>query len=251
MSAMCEATTTCGPETYHFRLDAASLGLTADEVARGMGYAGGAASTHFAEDLDRLLLEAPARAQIEGGFRVFSPEDILLETEGFRACGNEFHTGRVIARPLQGAATLAFFVVTAGKGMTDWSQELMGGGDHLQAYFVDALGSELVEKAADRVEEQIVAWALNRGRGTTNRYSPGYCGWSVSEQHKLFSLLPPDFCGITLTESALMQPEKSVSGVIGIGGAVRKEAYGCKICSMEDCFRRVIDRAPGEQETLA
>lgn len=125
--------------------------------------------------------------------------------------------------------------------MTDWSQDLMGRQDHLQAYFVDALGSELVEKAADWVEERVIAWGLNRGRGTTNRYSPGYCGWSVSEQHKLFSLLPPDFCGISLTESALMQPEKSVSGVIGIGGAVRKEAYGCKICAMEDCFRRHIE----------
>lgn len=228
-------------ETYHFQIDADALGLTADDVARGMGYAGGAASTHFTEDLERLILDAGAHARIEGGFRILSPEEVLLENEGFRAGSHTFQTGRVIARPLQGAATLAFFVVTAGKGMTDWSQALMGQQDHLQAYFVDALGSELVEKAADWVEEQIIAWALKRGRGTTNRYSPGYCGWSVAEQHQLFSLLPPAFCGITLTESALMQPEKSVSGVIGIGGAVRKEDYGCKICSMTDCFRRTLE----------
>ncbi len=239
------------PETFHFEVEARSLGLTSDLVARGMGYADGVESTHFGEDLDRLVCAAHTHARIQGGFRVLPPEEVLLEHEGFRVQDQFFETGRVIARPLQGAGTLAFFVVTAGKGMTDWSQKLMGEGDHLQAYFVDALGSELVEKAADWVEERIIEWARKRGRGTTNRYSPGYCGWSVSEQHKLFSLLPSDFCGITLTESALMQPEKSVSGVIGIGGAVTKEAYGCKICTMEDCFRRAMDRTPGEEMTPA
>lgn len=228
-------------ETYHFDIDVGTLELTSDMVARGMGYAGGVESTHFGEDLDRLLCKVHTHARIQGGFRVFSPEEVVLEQEGFRVQGQRFETGRVIARPLQGAGTLVLFVVTAGKGMTDWSQSLMADQDHLHAYFVDALGSELVEKAADWVEERVIEWARKRGRGTTNRYSPGYCGWSVSEQHKLFSLLPPNFCGITLTESALMQPEKSVSGVIGVGGAVTKEAYGCKICTMEDCFRRHID----------
>ncbi|MCK7538940.1 MAG: hypothetical protein MZV63_52410 [Marinilabiliales bacterium] len=46
----------------------------------------------------------------------------------------------------------------------------------------------------------------------TNRFSPGYCGWDVAEQHKLFSFFKDNFCGITLTESALMNPVKSVSG---------------------------------------
>jgi hypothetical protein len=39
----------------------------------------------------------------------------------------------------------------------------------------------------------------------------------VAEQHKLFSLLPPGICGITLSDSALMHPIKSVSGITGIG----------------------------------
>ena len=225
-------------DTFHYVMDYATLGLTSDDLARGMGYAGGVGSTHFSEDLERLLSEAGSHACIEGGYRVFPPGSVSIEREGFRVEGEYFDTGRVIAGPLRGAETLAFFVATAGAGITEWSRRVMQEQDYLQAYFIDALGSELVEKAADWLEEQVIAWSGERGQATTNRYSPGYCGWSVSEQHKFFSLLPGKFCGISLTDSALMQPEKSVSGVVGIGGRSKKRAYGCSICTLENCFRR-------------
>ncbi|MCK7517168.1 MAG: hypothetical protein MZV64_05325 [Ignavibacteriales bacterium] len=40
------------------------------------------------------------------------------------------------------------------------------------------------------------------GLKTTNRFSPGYCGWHVSEQHNLFRLVPDNYCGITLNDIA-------------------------------------------------
>ena len=224
--------------TFQYAIAYDTLGLTSDDIARGMGYVDGAQSTYFAQDLENLLREAPGHVHIEGGFRVFPPEHVSIDREGFRIADQYFETGRIIAGPLRGAETLALFVATAGAGITRWTRDLMAEKEHIQAYFVDALGSETVEKAADWLEEQIIGWSLERGHHTTNRYSPGYCGWSVSEQHKLFSLLPAGFCGIALTESALMQPEKSVSGVIGIGGKAKKRAYACKICTMENCFRR-------------
>jgi hypothetical protein len=77
-----------------------------------------------------------------------------------------------------------------------------------------------------------------RGMKITNRYSPGYCGWNVSEQHKLFSLLEDNYCGISLNESALMQPIKSVSGIIGIGEKVRFNKYTCNLCDQQNCLYR-------------
>ena len=49
------------------------------------------------------------------------------------------------------------------------------------------------------------------------RYSPGYCGWHVSGQINLFNTLTPEKIGITLGESCLMNPLKSVSGVLVAG----------------------------------
>jgi hypothetical protein len=45
-------------------------------------------------------------------------------------------------------------------------------------------------------------------------YSPGYCGWHVSGQLALFDCLGPDEVGVELSESCLMRPLKSVSGVL-------------------------------------
>jgi cobalamin-dependent methionine synthase I len=48
-----------------------------------------------------------------------------------------------------------------------------------------------------------------------SRYSPGYGDWDISEQAKLFRLVPGDAIGVHLSETHQMTPEKSVSAMIG------------------------------------
>ena len=100
------------------------------------------------------------------------------------------------------------------------------------------MGSEIVESAMDKIQDDLEQKMEADGLHITDRYSPGYCGWSVGEQHKLFSFFPDNFCGITLTASSLMQPIKSVSGVIGIGSNVRRKGYVCQQCDMVNCIYR-------------
>ncbi|RPI00292.1 MAG: hypothetical protein EHM64_17280, partial [Ignavibacteriae bacterium] len=52
---------------------------------------------------------------------------------------------------------------------------------------------------------------------------------------KLFSFLPKRFCGVALTESALMIPIKSISGIIGVGEHVNYKPYFCDECGRKDC----------------
>ena len=96
-----------------------------------------------------------------------------------------------------------------------------------------------MDLAADQVEEQVRQLMKVHSLQITNRYSPGYCTWNVEEQHKLFSLFPEGCCGISLSSSSLMDPIKSISGIIGIGAGVEYQDYTCEICPMRDCqFRR-------------
>jgi cobalamin-dependent methionine synthase I len=95
-----------------------------------------------------------------------------------------------------------------------------------------------VEKAMDAIQRKLAAKEGRIGKKLTNRFSPGYCDWPVGDQQQLFSLLPENFCGITLLETALMLPVKSVSGIIGIGEKVKYFDYPCKFCTMQKCFRR-------------
>jgi hypothetical protein len=114
----------------------------------------------------------------------------------------------------------------------------MAENDPLRAFITDTLGTVAVEKAMDRIHDSLRKSFESDGLHCTNRYSPGYCGWSVGEQQKLWKFLPEKYCGISLTESSLMLPIKSVSGIIGLGKQLRKNPYSCAICDLDNCIYR-------------
>jgi hypothetical protein len=156
-----------------------------------------------------------------------------------------FEPGKIIGKMLRGSEEYAFFMATAGPEPEILSRSLISKGQFLEGYIVDLIGSAIVESAADQVQEQISRLAAIEGMRITNRYSPGYCTWNISDQQKLFGLFPKGCCGITLSDSSLMSPIKSVSGIIGIGKEVKHNEYTCEICSMKKCaYRRIGPREP-------
>lgn len=124
--------------------------------------------------------------------------------------------------------------------MESWSKSLLNGGDIMLSYIVDIAASVTAESVTNLLHDRIKNEMLELGLNITNRYSPGYCNWSVAEQHLLFSFFPERFCGVTLTESALMIPIKSVSGIIGVGAGVKWKDYICDKCGVKDCTYRAI-----------
>ncbi|WP_455584271.1 vitamin B12 dependent-methionine synthase activation domain-containing protein [Bacteroides sp.] len=150
----------------------------------------------------------------------------------------DFECGKKISGLLKGSEKIAVFVCTVGPGVTFAYKNFTAEGDPLKAYLVDMLGSIAVEKAMDRIQQQIAGELSEIGLKMTNRFSPGYCNWLVKEQRKLFSLLPPSPCGIQLSESALMIPSKSISGIWGIGSSVRYVEHNCSLCGMKSCLYR-------------
>ena len=157
---------------------------------------------------------------------------------GFTTQGVTFAAGNIITTFLRRCSGIAFFAGTIGPFYERWIRHCFEEGEPLLGMVGDVIASELAEQTADHVEARIAEFAAQEGLMITNRYSPGYCGWSVAEQHKLFSFLPPKFCGITLNESALMIPMKSVSGIIGVGKKVVKQPYTCDACGLEHCVYR-------------
>ncbi|MDQ1332451.1 MAG: hypothetical protein QG576_485, partial [Bacteroidota bacterium] len=132
------------------------------------------------------------------------------------------------------AGSMAIFLCTAGKEPGVRSSKSMKEGDLLRGYVYDTVGSELVEAAADLMQYDLENEMIKSGKKITNRFSPGYCGWDVAEQKKLFQLVQDNYCGIRLTSSSLMDPVKSVSGIIGIGENVDRNPYTCSLCDMKD-----------------
>ncbi len=150
----------------------------------------------------------------------------------------DFDMGKIILRQLRGSEAYALFVCTAGVEYEAYQQRLKTEGDMVRVFIADALGSVIAEKCADQMEVTLQESIDKLGWHHTNRFSPGYCGWHVSEQQRLFPLFDGHTCGITLTDSSLMVPIKSVSGIIGLGKEVRKLEYTCGLCTFEKCYKR-------------
>lgn len=150
----------------------------------------------------------------------------------------DFEMGKNIEKQLQGSEAYALFICTCGQKYEAYQQRLKAENDMVRVFIADALGSVIAEKCADEMEKNLQESIEKLGWHHTNRFSPGYCGWHVSQQQKLFPLFKGETCGVRLTESSLMLPIKSVSGIIGVGKEVRKLDYTCGLCQFEKCYKR-------------
>ena len=145
------------------------------------------------------------------------------------------------------AERLALFAVTIGPETGRTLERLFQQQDFALAYTLDAIASVAADDAADLLErhyaESLRADGWNTADGDVLRYSPGYCGWDVTGQRKLFAHLRPERIGLTLTESCLMQPLKSVSGVVVAGPRAihrfRPTYPFCDRCEERTCRERL------------
>jgi hypothetical protein len=138
------------------------------------------------------------------------------------------------------ADRLALFAVTIGPRVSDEIGARFGANDPAVGCMLDSVASIAADAGAERVCRDFGA---RFGEGVALGYSPGYCGWHVSGQGRLFEFLQPQRIGIALRESFLMEPLKSVSGVVAVGPA---EAHrfdmdypSCTVCRDRTCRARI------------
>jgi len=151
--------------------------------------------------------------------------------------GSVILKSRIIAQLLERCPQVAIFVVTIGEYLEETASQLAKDGLILQATVLDAIGSGAVEKVADFVQDKIKEISKAKGLVTSRRFSPGYCDWNIGQQRMLFYALTGNTVGIRLTGECLMIPQKSISGIMGIGPAnANVENYNpCKFCNKQDC----------------
>jgi hypothetical protein len=145
------------------------------------------------------------------------------------------------------ADALALFAVTLGEIVSAKIEELFESNDFALGLILDTIASLAADKAAILCGNSFFKDLSDRGITSTDdhvlSYSPGYCGWHLSGQKKLFRSLQPERIGITLNDSFLMIPLKSVTGVLVSG---KKEIHDfemnypfCSQCSTHTCRHRI------------
>ncbi len=146
-----------------------------------------------------------------------------------------------ISKTFKKCDQITFFLATVGEQVDNIISSSLKEKKLSDAYIYDAIGSAAVEATVEEFQNRVESKANEKNRRTTLRFSPGYCDWKINEQKKVFSVLKNDLIDVDLSESYLMAPRKTVSGVFGIGSSElvdKDETNPCRICGMKTCVAR-------------
>ena len=203
-------------------VDAACLELNQEEVWRSMGI--------MNNNPDELAIRL-SKEMTDEVRRVARPSFAYTFIKD-----TDFRYGKIIREGLNNAEYYVIVVSTLGKEVDDLIHHYQET-DMVNAFAANAVASELAE-AVQRIAIHRIESELPSEDKLSNPYSPGYCGWMLKEQRKLFAYFDESPCGIQLTDSCLMLPIKSISSLLAIGKQVKKTPYGCSVCEKTDCYKK-------------
>ncbi len=174
------------------------------------------------------------RAQVRPRY-VYRVWDLDFRWDGIALRG----TGLVLrgtgaARMLETCDQAALLACTLGARF-DLSLTALQARDMARAVIVDACGSALVEQGCGEAEAELSA--RFPGRYLTDRFSPGYGDLPLELQGDICAVLDAARrLGLTVTESLLLNPVKSVTAVIGLSDRPQMARIrGCASCQMREC----------------
>lgn len=145
----------------------------------------------------------------------------------------------VISTVFKKSRNLALYAFTLGGVISDTISDLFDRHEFAMGSMLDSIASSAADKGGNFGEHYFSEHLKKIGAASPDTrvlmYSPGYCGWNITGQKKLFRYLKPIDIGISLSDSSLMLPLKSVSGVLVSGKG--KYITLKKISNSAECVR--------------
>ncbi len=112
-----------------------------------------------------------------------------------------------------------------------------------KAFMFQAIGAERIETLCNAFCEEKNQEVKKEGKSLCPRFSPGYGDLDLTLQKDLFRILSlSKNIGLTLNESMLMSPSKSVTAIVGVATCELHTKTGCKLCKKTDCEYRKKDQ---------
>ncbi len=190
---------------------------------------------------------------------------LATDASTLRLDGVEFVSTRLREHLHQHQATATVLVaVSAGRECEEHAREIWNEGKPDEYFFLEIYGSAVVEDLVARTSGRLCDFVSRDGLMAVPHYSPGYAGWDVAEQNKLFELITgrasrPLPGPLDVLTSGMLKPKKSLLAVFGLAPvtAARPVALGtpCEGCSFSPCrYRRAPYRhtaGAGEVAALA
>lgn len=213
------------------------IAVDRSEVLRYLGYRGGQIEDAVEQSIDRCTADLLAAVQPRGTYRRFAlahPSPDMLEIDGLQV-----HSVN-LSRNLKGCGSVYLMAATLGveadRRITRACAVRMS-----DAVIYQAVAATLIEAYCDELNDAIRAQAAEKGLYCHPRFSPGYGDFDIKHQRDFIRLLDtPRKIGLTVTDSCLLAPIKSVTAVIGVSDVAQPcHRKGCEECEKTDCaFRR-------------
>ncbi|MDE5898680.1 MAG: hypothetical protein K2H09_05385 [Treponemataceae bacterium] len=121
-----------------------------------------------------------------------------------------------LGRNLGGCGRVVLFAATVGAQVDAQIRRAQQFGAGAEAAVMQACGAMFAEAFVDMLNKKVAADAAARGMKAHPRYSPGYGDVPLSVQRDFFRLLPCGKIGLTLMDTLVMAPEKSVTAFVGL-----------------------------------
>jgi hypothetical protein len=142
-------------------------------------------------------------------------------------------SGQLVAQHLARAQMVVIMICTIGSEL-DESVSSYFKIDPMVGFALDGVGSAAVEMLAIQACNYFETLAKEDGLNTTMPLNPGMVGWPLDQgQPQIFTLLDSDQIQVSLTESCMMTPSKSLSMVLGVGHDVSAIGSSCDYCSLK------------------
>ena len=187
------------------------------ETARYLGY-----SRFVSPDQDvSRLMEKAARemAEVMKAQAVFEVFDLTMTSTDSATVELSFADvtlqSQDLGRNLAGCQRVALLAATLGP-QVDALIRRHSSLDPVYASILQATGAMFIEELVDITNSEIKKIAEAQGLKTRPRYSPGYGDVPLEVQRDFFRLLPCTRIGLTLMDTLIMAPEKSVTAFVGL-----------------------------------
>jgi hypothetical protein len=151
--------------------------------------------------------------------------------------GKAYLSGPLIAQHLPRSQEVIVLICTIGRELDEMVSNMFKV-DPVVALALDGVGSAAVEKLSLQVCNYFETKARKNGLKTTIPLNPGMIGWPIETgQPEIFVLLDSEEIQVSLTESCMMIPNKSLSMVLGRGVDVSVNGSSCDYCNLNGVCR--------------
>ena len=162
-----------------------------------------------------------------------------LTQSGFLLENGIFIGGGPVKEVMKEASELILGTCTVGPKFDEQINEYTQSGNNLAAVILDSIASFLVDQVRETFFSQNQVKLKQEGKFTSIPLCPGESEWSVEDHKVFFELLHPDQIGMSLRNSMLMIPMKSLSFMIGIGNEPFELGHKkrCDFCPLQSKCR--------------